>query len=727
MLRKTIIKANAGKHTLWVAQSYLRQVASGISEEYFWKVRSLATKSKTAGWQWCKIDGDYYYDYATIPDRAPKHYRSLLPSSEELTRMARQPFNDTEVLERAAMLMEQDVAAFFKKEDITWFMYESSPCFAYERAHELAQGLAWARLLWQVVKADRYIRYGINSIMQGYEVGAGIMKAKQLYGMRTGTAASLRNKLTEFPATADAVTQRQSMISGKFGNDNRRIVGTAQVIDPETGELMPFDAHQAVMFALYMNIGYANKQYKNTLYRERYINMMTEMGHTPVSYRTFCTHTDEVYNKMLMTKERDGDKAFNSLYKTYVPCLPLQFSNSLWVADGSGTKLQYLAASPDPSKGGEKAQKGTGVKVKTLYMVRINDVASQALIGYAISETGENDTMVRNALKMAVDAADGFLPLDFLSDNGGSFTGADIKSRLTVLLPHVRTITVGNSQENIAETFVRLFTEMGRSIENWSGTGYNAKTLQHQPNSDYQHIDKLPSRDEAYAQMYALIDKWNNTITVNGQTRMERFKAARHTESATHTPRTYRYAFGHTTEIELSRYRGFVSVNHDGTRYLFTVENYETELQRISAALGNKGDAKIQVRWNETGADLYTPAGAFLLECLPTEKAHKSHAEATPETWDALQKLARRKKAMNDAADNMVQKVAASVSVALTDGSTTAEEPYSEPMTYEAMVAYAPKKRVKNEYNAQMDAEQAAAVGGSIPKMSIEDEALNAI
>ena len=118
---------------------------------------------------------------------------------------------------------------------------------------------------------------------------------------------------------------------------------------------------------------------------------------------------------------------------------------------------------------------------------------------------------------------------------------------------------------------------------------------------------------------------------------MERFKAARHTESTTHTPRTYHYAFEHTTEIELSRYRGFVSVNHDGIRHLFTVENYETELQRISAALGNKGNAKIQVRWNETGADLYTPTGAFLLECLPTEKAHKSHAEATAETYDALQ------------------------------------------------------------------------------------------
>ncbi len=714
MIKNVILKPNAGKHQIWIAQSYLKQVAEDLSENYLRKARCMS--KDTGGWRWTLINNQYYYDYDKIPDKSPKNYKSKLPAQDELIRMARAPFDDDQILLRARIKLEREVKKYEQQEDLQFFLYESSPTFNFEKAMQLMEAVAWARLLWKVCCTEDYILYGLNTVKIAYEVGASILAEKQLQGMKLSTAMSLRLKLREFPIGGTKKEQCAFVIGTKYGNDNRRIVGKQTVIDEYTGEVMPFDAHQAAIYGSWMNIGAANKLYKKYLFEQKYCPMMTEMGLKSVSYRTFCAHTDEIYAKVFMSKERDGDKAFNRYYKTYMPCLPLEFANSLWVADGSGTKLRY------------QKNTATGVKAGTMYMVRVHDVATRALLGYSISPTGETKEMVLAALKMAVETSGGYLPLDFLSDNGSSFTESSIKERLTVLLPKVRNIKPGNSQENIAETYVRLFTEMGRPLENWGGTGFNAKSLQHLANPDYQHIDKLPTEELAYSQLLNLIDAWNNSPGADGLSPMERFKATRNEKSTQATEIAHRFAFGHETRIDLAKYRGFVVVHHDAKRYHFTIPDIETNLQVISAALGYVGHAEVQIRWDLKGADIYTPDGKFILNCPPTDKAHKSEAEATSDTFKAMGEHARRKMAMNDKADYFRDKVGETLAAIPAKKEVVSGE--HEMLNYDEMTAYS-NGRVKTAYNAQMDAEAekkyTTKKGGNTDTRTDEQKALDDI
>ena len=290
-------------------------------------------------------------------------------------------------------------------------------------------------------------------------------------------------------------------------------------------------------------------------------------------------------------------------------------------------------------------------------MVRITDVASRMIIGYAFG-TSENSDLVKQALKMAIKTANNVEALEFLSDNGSAFTVGSIKSSLNLIFRKVRNIKPGNSQENPAEMHVKMLTNMCRGNNNWLYSGFHAHDINNNTNPDYfPKPSELPSMEETHLQVLEAIEKYNNTPWGADQlTPIERFEN-KNPECKPLEPRVLRHAFGNRTEVDLSYMRGFINVNQvQGSHvahFKFEIPDYDINIHTISERLGYQSNAKVMVCWDEQAADIYTPDGAYILTAKRAELAAKSAFEATDISDKALGKHLQRKEKMVSAADAM--------------------------------------------------------------------------
>jgi len=665
-----IIRREKVGKSIWLSECLVLQTCMGITEELLrtssrprylnsisptHRTRSILPDTGKA-WRWARIKNTFYYAYANIPDRKPCFYKSMLPSEEELIKLAIEASKPN--LEELAVEFTTMAQQKTSKDDIQYYMFDSEPCFNQQKAEQLALGLGFCRLITELLDSNRYKKW-FNKKEDLYNTFTKIIAPLELEGLKISKPTALRNKIAGFPASA--IEQLGYLVSGKYGNNNARLVGTFGIAHPETGELMQFDAHEAVMYEAWMNPFAANKRNKIDLYTNDYKPALERYGLYPVSYQTFCQYLDRFDNKVLMSKERDGDKHFNDQYKPYVPAHLLTYANTMWAGDGSGTKLAYSYVHTD-----RKTNK-TVLKQATLYLIRITDVASRMIIGYAFG-TSETPDLVKQALKMAIKTAGNMEPLEFLSDNGSAFTVADVKSSLGLIFKKVRNIKPGNSQENPAEMHVKMLTNMCRGNDNWLYSGFHAHDINNNANPDYfPKINELPSMEETHQQVLVAIEKYNNTPWGADQlTPIERFKN-KNPECKLIESRVLRHAFGNRTEVDLSYMRGFVNIEQtQGDRtihFKFEIPDYENAIRLISQRLGYQSSARVTVCWDETAADIYTPDGAYILTAKRAELASKSTFEATDISNKALGKHLQRKVNMASAADAMRDAVIESADV----------------------------------------------------------------
>lgn len=94
-----IVRKTDGTETLWLSQRLVMEVC-GVSEDYLWKKARQTYKKSVRpcdlakskeflpdsgkAWRWAKTSNGFYYCLDNIPDRAPKHYRSLFGDAEAL-------------------------------------------------------------------------------------------------------------------------------------------------------------------------------------------------------------------------------------------------------------------------------------------------------------------------------------------------------------------------------------------------------------------------------------------------------------------------------------------------------------------------------------------------------------------------------------------------------------------------------------------------------------------
>ena len=602
-------------------------------------------------WRWGRKNGQYYYDVDTIPNRKPSCYRDRLPSKDELIAQvdANRLRGSRERDARYATLLIQTADEFYNQEDVRWLHVVSGMGLDIATCRDYGKALGWCRFVNLIVKTGDFETFGANSQKAFYQVCAEVIGRQNLANLQINTGASLRLKLYGFPSDVDE--QRKWIISGKYGNDNRKIVGKYPIINKITGEIYNLDIHQAIMFNAYMNVGDPRKEYKETLYDEIYVPLMNEFGEDPIALRTFNRHLANFASRMKTDLHRHGVDYYKKQLLTYIPGEDLTYAHSLFCGDGSGL-IGYRYWKRVYNK--EKKRWEEKLNVMNVYAMLVSDVASGYIAGYAFSPEGthvETPEMVRGAVRMAVADGGNQTMFEFVSDNYSSFTKGGQKEFLQGVFNVVRTIEVNNSQGNPAETQFRLFKNSTlRRAKNFIRSSHNAVSIEGYANVEDMKAADYPAYSEAIAQVIEAINTWNNTPRGNEKTPAEMFQE-KHPDCQPLTPIQVRNVFGHQTRVEVTRMRGFVKVEHAGVDHIFTIPDYhDSGIQKIAQATGYGYDAHVYVTWDANGADLYSSDGKYILTCMPTIKAGKSHAERTPEQLEAQRDLRHRKEAQLEAA-----------------------------------------------------------------------------
>lgn len=660
-----LIRATSEGQTVWVSQrmvcevcgvtdgvlKYNRSVYKSSLPPSWQKVADQAEfflgKKEDKAWRWGRKGGQYYYDIDHIPNRKPTLYRDKLPAKEELV-SAVEGQNLLGSRERRAELrriVRDQVQLLVDNMDIAYYEeYTVGDLAIYtpEKARQMAVSAAWCRFLKRALGTNEYKQLGFATQADFLALCAGLLSEAGLEGMKIRSAASLGKKIAAMPEAAEQL--REWLVSGKYGNDHRRIIGKSEIVDYSTGEVMKLDAHEAMIMTYWLNPGGSEKGTKRELW-QLYANDMEALGIEPVKYSTFSHYTNTWTRKMLSAKERHGKKHFKDTYRPYVPARPLEFANSLWASDGSGV-VPYRY----------QDQYG-GWRMMKIYVMLISDVGSRYIAGYAVSRKGmhlEDGTMLREAMRMALVDNGKTEVLDFISDNHGAYTGEASKAYLQRVCRNFRTIAPGNSQANPAETMFRLFKRRFKSYFNLPETSWGARSLESMANPDYYDIMALPTYAEAIGKLTTAIHEWNNTRLANDLTPAEWFRTRKNSRAGEYTDRQYRRITGEMSKRDLSCLRSILTLERSGREYKFDIPMDAETVALIARHMGYASSFKAHVYWNEEGADVYTTDEVYMFTCAPAPLASKSMTEATPDSLRALAYYDRKGAAFEAMADSFV-------------------------------------------------------------------------
>lgn len=662
--------------TIWINQRLLYVI--GASDSYLRNKRSDFKKSLSpssikklkskelnvmpatgASWRWSRWDKQYYYDFETIPDQTPVYYKSNLPTEQELYEAEKTACKEVKTYEEFDWRMEIEADKHYDNKDIERIAIDNK-YLTPAKAAEIVR----ARALCLAIMANEstYKELGFKRKSEFWAKSAAYVQERSLEGLKTKNPNSLRNKIAAFPT--DKIEQFELLISGKYGNDNKRIVGKFPYIDQNTGEVFKFDIHEAVLFYLWMNPGKANKLNKTgevgvyTKYQDR----IKEYGLDPVASRTATHYLGKFSNRALMSLERDGSDYFNDKYTPYIPQFIPKHTGTVWVADFSGTKILYTEVR-------EKWNTNTGRKqtkqvTKSHYMCRIHDVSTGALIGWSLTDRqGERWEDVQAALYMAMQNNHGHMAMELITDNGGVWTEKANSVKLSLLFKKHRVMQLGNKQSNKAEFYVKMLSNMAREFDNWSMLGFNSSHVDNQANPDYLKPKNIPTKSEAYAQVESLVNKWNDEARANGIIPMQDQKdiSRLNPKLSKPEPSTVRYCFGWQTHTKIGRSRSILILDKyiDGSKqsYKFKIDNWEEVILELDHKEIQNINLDVKVCFDETAADIYTLDDILVLTANAVHLSHPSEFEATEDSKMALAGHTASKVSTKAAAENFTDEI----------------------------------------------------------------------
>lgn len=581
-------------------------------------------------WRFGYKDGLFWYDIDQIPDRAPTFYRLRLPTKSELIDVVTQAGGTLRSRERWTLIksdVKEKVEDLIRMSDVSYYMrYDlqvtGGKAFPARKARELAESVAWVTFIKESLENGYYRSLGFKMIKEFYESMASLIAERKLEGLKVSTGRSLRNKIEVMESERSAI--RKALVSKKYNNNNAAILGKkSPIADTETGEVKDIAVHETLMLAYYMNFGGAGKGTKIELYKQ-YLSAMNELEERPVSLSLFTKYLGTSYIQEMTAAQRHGKEYFSKMVLTYVPSRKLEYANSLWCADASGT-LSYRYY----TKSGQ-------VKTRKLYTVLVNDVASGYVVGYAVGKekvSSENYNTMREAIAKAVSNPlnDRKRVLEFLSDNHGAYTSAKSKEYLQLVAQRVRTIAPHNSQANPAERLFRVFKCSLRGLYNLFDTSFAAQDIENQANPDYFTTERLPTYEEAKRQFEEVINTFNNRLLGDGTTPQERFINAKNPTCDRYNEQEYRLITTKGKEMNLAKARGIFQVTKGGmaTRYELPIDTERKAVLAKHAGYSTRLDVIVYADGEQ--ADLYDTEGAYLMTVKRAKEACISTYEATDE------------------------------------------------------------------------------------------------
>ena len=638
--QKVIVKHYGSQRTIWVCAAMVDDC--GVSKTRQQQARSHYASTVPASrrcrqlqpdtgaaWRYATMNDTVYYDYS----RLPKGVCGQLPAEKELLDMARQPYTTTELQNQLDGRIEADAVADYGRERLMelmhYYMYDTAGRFTPTMAYQMARGYVVLRYVWQIRTDRRYLRYGMQRLKDFDAAVIASFSENHYPNLNIGGSRQLRSKLAKLEIMERRQQGRDIVVSGKYGNRHAAKVQNLPVVDTDTGEVAPLSLHELVMYGLWngggAQAGILNKERKCELYKQ-YCTEMSRYGYADrtISLTSFCNYTNRWTTKLFLSIGRDGRTMHNNEHRPYILTKGVEHPMSLWVADGTGTKMVFQYR---------------GV-MRTLYRVNIFDVASQYIVGYSINTNIRNKNvdkeeaqMMIDSVRMAIGQTGGRVANELLTDNGGAFAKAEVKDMCRQLFPVYRTINPGNSQENQAETLQRLVFNFCRRYTNFVGSRLGVRNKENQTtNFDGLDIQALPTFEQAVAQQNEMVEAWNNQRGSDGLTPRERFFGTDN-ENMSRTDwgvklneHAIRRATGMYNRCHLAWQRGKMQLQYAGTDY-----TYELDLARNADALnqrtGQHGNVEVDVWHDGLKADLYTTNGALICTVSAVQKAYKAQCE----------------------------------------------------------------------------------------------------
>jgi len=349
--------------------------------------------------------------------------------------------------------------------------------FTKDQANDLAEACSWLRFVnsgWYNNKFSGKVEF--------YNWAAKVIKQRNLYGFKVGSAKTLRKKVKEWNSRG-----RESLIPGYVGNNN------AQKITNEAEQYIIYLYSQPEKLSL-RDV----TKIHNDLAQENNWNELSEERIRQVLFKS--------KNKQLWYPKRHGIEAFRNESERTIKRRRPSFADALWTMDGTSLQLLYI-----DEKGRLRSD---------LYVYAVADAFSQALIGYALGET-EDARLVQRALRDACKKT-GMLPYQVQYDNSSANKGGEVQQLLTKLTRHHTPTAPYNGKSKVIESiFGRIEQRFMRLFPNFKGGNITAPSLNSKANPDYikqQLKDKtLPTKDLVIEQIELIIELYNNSKNGKGQ------------------------------------------------------------------------------------------------------------------------------------------------------------------------------------------------------------------
>lgn len=378
-----IIRQTNGSESLWISQRLLMEVCE-VSEAYLWKkarpeykksVRECdVAKAKNfmpesgKSWRWGKVQGQYYYALANIPNKSPKNYRSLFGDAEDLKDKYLKACRSKE-MGHLETRFKQHLKAVSKN---YWEFYNH-----VGEVHRVALSKACAVLDFILTEKDEY--QGTSNRI--YKDLSPILKAMDIQYI-PHNYLKLKEKIDVLESTDKSIVD--IIYLPRTGNNYAELYN-----DPE-------------VFSWVMQMRSMPQNFTN----EYIIRKVTEMCEMTLKKAPSRRWYGQNIFELPKTKFLTGEKRYGSssrkshIYKGYIPTQNALYAGDCWEMDA--TRINMIA---------HEAEDG---KERYINVVAVRDVHSGDVLGYSF-DYSENHLVYLDAMKMAVQNA-GYLPYEWVTD-----------------------------------------------------------------------------------------------------------------------------------------------------------------------------------------------------------------------------------------------------------------------------------------------------------------------
>jgi hypothetical protein len=360
-----------------------------------------------------------------------------------------------------------------------------------------------------------------------------------------GNAQVFKRRLKEYKTHGSV-----AVICKKWGNTN------AQVVDEAVG-------------ARLLELMADSRKPTYELVHEWYNTYAYEQQTPRLSLTTVKNYLNRHDIKPVWTLAQHGTDYFKNHYEYQMKTQKASQPDFLWVFDGTKVNKRYRTAA--------------GVAAK-LNMMVVMDANSEMLLGWKLVAAKETQKEVGEAIRAAIQTANGRLPLQFLYDNDGSnkaFMAEYIAKYDGVAFPAK---PYNGRSKPIENMFSRLQNSIMREDENFTGQNITAKSERSRQNMDAFEAKNLPTLDECMKQAAIELHAWNNMPGPDGKTPKERYAESQFTGEFRYlTPEMDCSLFWEWNEQPIKYHSYGLTMVHNGQKLVYEVMD------------GDKPDFKFQL------------------------------------------------------------------------------------------------------------------------------------